>query len=94
MGFLSRLFGQRSQHQEASSSAEPVYYKDFAIFPESIAENGQFRVAGRITREINGEMREHRFIRSDVLMSRSSADELMVTKAKMFIDQMGEKIFS
>lgn len=91
MGFLSRLFGQR---QQESTPIEPVYYKDFAILPEAIAENGQYRVAGRITREINGEIKEHRFIRSDVLSSRSSADDLMVNKAKMFIDQMGEKIFS
>lgn len=91
MGFLSRIFGRN--RQGASVGVEPICYKGFSIYPEALAENGQYRVAGRITLEIGNEVKEHRFIRSDVLMSSGDADELMVTKAKMFIDQVGEKLF-
>jgi hypothetical protein len=93
VGFLSRLFGTKND-QENTVSVQPIDYKGFSIFPESLADNGQYRIAGRITIEDEGVVKEHRFIRSDVLMSRSDADELMVTKAKMLIDQMGKKIFS
>ncbi|CAM3933005.1 Transcriptional activator HlyU [Vibrio aerogenes CECT 7868] len=91
MGFLSRLFGKKTQQTQAA--AEPVEYKGFFIYPEAIAESGQYRIAGRILLEKEGETHEHRFIRSDVVISRGDADELMVAKAKMMIDQMGEKIF-
>ena len=47
-----------------------------------------------ITKEIKGEIKEHRFIRSDVISNKSDADELMVRKSKMLIDQMNESIFN
>ena len=92
MGFLSRLFGKKEQ--SAAVVVEPVHYKGFSIYPEAIAEGGQYRIAGRITFDSGNETKEHRFIRSDLLINRGDADELMIAKAKMLIDQMGEKIFS
>ncbi|KOO04348.1 HlyU family transcriptional regulator [Vibrio nereis] len=91
MGLFSRLFGGKETEQ--STEVEPVEYKGFLIYQEAIAEGGQYRIAGRITKEIDGEVKTHRFIRSDVLASPSDADEFMLKKAQMFIDQMGENIF-
>jgi hypothetical protein len=95
LGFLSNLFGGGKQ-VESTATVEPVEYKNYFIYPFAIAESGQYRVAGKIVSSelFDGETKEHRFIRSDVLMSRADADELMVKKAKMLIDQMGNKIFS
>lgn len=91
MGLFSRLFGGKETEQ--SAEVEPVEYKGFLIYQEAIAEGGQYRIAGRITKEVDGEVKTHRFIRSDVLASQSDADEFMLKKAQMFIDQMGENIF-
>ncbi|MGR5094430.1 HlyU family transcriptional regulator [Vibrio maritimus] len=91
MGFFSKLFGGGKAPQP--KEVEPVEYKGFLIYQEAIAENGQYRIAGRITKEVDGELKEHKFIRSDVLGSESDANELMLNKAQMFIDQMGESIF-
>ncbi len=91
MGLFSRLFGGKST--EKTVSVEPVEYKDFLIYQEVIAEGGQYRVAGRITKEIDGELKTHRFIRSDVVSNKSDAEELMLKKAQMFIDQMSGRIF-
>ena len=91
MGLFSRLFGKKTA--KAEPVVEPVEYKGFLIFQEAIAESGQYRIAGRIEKEIDGELKTHRFIRSDVLSSRSDADEFMLKKAQMFIDQMGTNIF-
>lgn len=93
MGFLSRLFGS-SKKQAVETAAEPIEYKGFLIYQAAIEESGQYRVAGRIEKEIGGELHSHRFIRSDVLSNRNDADELMLKKSQMFIDQMGDKIFS
>lgn len=92
MGLFSRLFGN-NKAEIKNVVVEPIEYKGFAIYQESIEESGQYRIAGRIEKEIDGELKSHRFIRSDVLSSRGDADEFMLKKAQMFIDQMNGKIF-
>lgn len=93
MGLFSRLFGGASKEQ-TKVEVEPVEYKGFLIYQESQPEGGQYRIAGRITKELEGQTKEHRFIRSDVLASESDANEFMLKKAQMFIDQMGDNIFN
>ncbi len=91
MGLFSRFFGGKSKAK--STSVEPVEYKEFLIYPEVISEGGQYRVAGRITKEEEGEVKTHRFIRSDVVSNKADAEELMLKKSQMFIDQMSGRIF-
>lgn len=92
MGLFSRLFGGAKEPKPAVE-VTPIEYKGFLIYQEAIAEGGQYRIAGRITKEMDGETKTHRFIRSDVLATQSDADEFMLKKAQMFIDQMGDNIF-
>ncbi|MGY3571454.1 HlyU domain-containing protein [Vibrio paucivorans] len=92
MGLFSRLFGKSEPKPEPV--IEPVEYKGCLIYQNSISESGQYRVAGQITKEIDGELKTHRFIRSDVLSSKDDADELMLKKSQMLIDQMGDSIFN
>uniref|UniRef100_UPI0040476997 HlyU family transcriptional regulator n=1 Tax=Vibrio anguillarum TaxID=55601 RepID=UPI0040476997 len=102
MGFFSRLFNQGSGNDSKMKLLDPIEYKGFLIYQDAMSESGQYRVAGKISnrvagkisKDVNGEICTHRFIRSDVVASKSDADELMLKKAKMLIDQMGEKIFS
>ncbi len=91
MGFFSKLFGGK---QEAKAPAvDPVEHKGFLIYPEAKSEGGQFRINGRITKGEGDDLKTHHFIRSDVLASKDDANEFMLKKAKMFIDQMGDNIF-
>ncbi|WP_217525090.1 HlyU family transcriptional regulator [Vibrio metschnikovii] len=92
MGLFARWFGGREKKQP--ELIQPIEYKGMLIYQESIAENGQYRVAGRITQEINGELQTHRFIRSDILSNKQEADQLMLKKAQLFIDQMSGQIFN
>jgi hypothetical protein len=94
VGFFSRLFSRGPSNDSNLKVLEPIEYKGFLIYQDSISESGQYRVAGKICKEVNGEICTHSFIRSDVVASRSDADELMLKKSQMLIDQMGEKIFS
>ncbi|WP_299689950.1 HlyU family transcriptional regulator [uncultured Vibrio sp.] len=93
MGFFSRLFGGKEK-SEQKVEIELVEYKGFNIYQDAIAESGQYRVAGRIEKEIGDELKTHRFIRSDVVSNKEDANELMLKKSQMFIDQMGDNIFS
>lgn len=71
----------------------PTKYEGYLIYPEPMAEGGQYRLAGRITREVDGEVLTHRFIRSDLFVNPADAERFMVQKAHTFIDQMGERMF-
>ena len=93
MEFLSKIFGGKEK-TEQKVEIKPVEYKGFDIYQDAIAESGQYRVAGRIEKEFGGEIKTHRFIRSDVVSNKQDADELMLKKSQMFIDQMGDNIFS
>ncbi|MGY5737009.1 HlyU domain-containing protein [Vibrio antiquarius] len=92
MGFFSRLFGGSEKTAEVKT-VEPVEYKDFLIYQESLSEGGQYRIAGRIEKQYDDEVKTHRFIRSDLFGSEQDANELMLKKSQMFINQMGDKIF-
>ncbi|OBT07977.1 transcriptional regulator [Vibrio sp. UCD-FRSSP16_10] len=91
MGWFSRLFGASDNNKQVQ--VEPVEYKGFLIYSEAIAEGGLFRIAGRITMGEGESLKTHRFIRSDVLGNQADANELMIKKSQMFIDQMGDTIF-
>ncbi|WP_330960043.1 HlyU family transcriptional regulator [Photobacterium sp. 53610] len=92
MGFWSKLFGKQPIQSQPVEET-PEEYKGYLIYPEPIAEGGQFRIAGRICKECDGELKTHSFIRSDLLASKEDAKSLMLNKAKMFIDQTGEAMF-
>ncbi|MBV7296654.1 HlyU family transcriptional regulator [Enterovibrio paralichthyis] len=90
MGLFDWLFGSK---EASAKQVEPTEYKGFLIYPEPKPEGGQFRVAGRICKEVDGELKTHVFIRSDILPSDESAKDLMLRKSQLFIDQMGERMF-
>ena len=92
MSWISKLFGGGTGHQ-APQSADPVEYKGFRIIAEPMNENGQYRLAGWIELDANGETRKHHFIRADLLRAQDEAEEASVNKAKQMIDQLGQSLF-
>lgn len=91
MGLFSRLFG--GHQSNTPQEVEPTEYKGFLIYAEARSESGQYRICGRIAKESESGTQIHQFIRSDVLSSKDEANELMINKAKTYIDQMGSNIF-
>lgn len=86
--FLSRLFGSKP-----SAAPDPILHKSCRIYPEPMKEAGGFRVAARIEKEVDGQVKTHHFIRSDVHASLETAMEASVDKAKLAIDQLGDDLF-
>lgn len=91
MGLFSKLFGGGGG-SPSSAAADPVEYKGFTITAEPINEGGQFRTAGTISKEDNGEVRSAKFIRADNSSSEQSAIDHSVQKAKQIIDEQGESL--
>lgn len=90
MSLLSRLFGGGSA---AKSGVQAIDHKGFAIYPEPLKEGGSFRLCARIEKEVDGVQKSHTMIRADTFQSREQAEVESAGKAKVFIDQMGDKIF-
>ncbi len=88
---LGKLFGKGGS--EAAPTAEPVEYKGYRIFAEPFADGGQYQTAGRIEKDFEEGVREHRFIRAEKHPSREEAASFSLTKARQIIDGNGDAIF-
>lgn len=93
MSWLSKLFGGADEAGAAAPAVEATEYEGYRIIPEPMAADGQFRLAGWIEKDFDGETRKHHLIRADLLRDRDEACEAAVRKAKQMIDQMGERLF-
>jgi hypothetical protein len=91
---LGGLFGSGEAKPGNAKVAEPVEYNGYQIVSEPAEQSGQFRVSGWIRKPGNDdETLEHRFERSDLVPGREACDQLMVSKAQRFIDQIGDDMF-
>lgn len=92
LGSLKSLFGGGGT-TESGASADPVEYDGFQIQPAPDRRDGGWNTAGLITKTIDGELKEHRFIRVDTHSSLDDAISFSVTKAQQIIDEQGDNLF-
>ena len=93
MSFFKKLFGGGDKAQPAVKTEEPIDYKGYAIIAAPMADGGQFRVAGSISKVFGDETKTHKFIRADVFADRAAAIEATVRKAQLIVDQSGDSVF-
>ncbi|MBA8839346.1 MULTISPECIES: HlyU family transcriptional regulator [unclassified Ochrobactrum] len=96
MSFLKRLFGGGGE--AAETSAEPkeagrTEHKDFLIVATPYSEGGQYQVCGVISKTINGELKEYRFVRADRCPGIEDAASIALNKGRQIVDEQGEHIF-
>jgi hypothetical protein len=90
---LSIFTGGASSEGAAKPMAEPQTYKDCVIHAEPLREGSQYRLAGRIERQVDGVTLERKFIRADVFTSLDDALDCTFRKAQQIIDQNGPALF-
>lgn len=91
---LGKLFGKLTGNSPAAAkTGEPVKHEGFTITPSPREESGQFYLAGTITKSIDGELREHQFIRADTHADFDTACDHTVQKARQIIKEQGDRIF-
>ncbi len=94
MSFWKSLFG--GNKFDAISPAKVVreaQHSGFRIEAMPYAEAGQFQVAGLISKEVGGALKQHRFVRADRFGSLEEAADFAIMKGRQIVDQQGERIF-
>ena len=96
MSFWKSLFGggASSSDPAAAKVVKQIDYKGFTIAARPYAEGGQYQVSGAITKEIDGALKSHKFVRADRFTTVDDAADSMITKAQQLIDQQGDRIFN
>lgn len=95
-GFFKKLFGGSDDSDGGNpASAEPnEVYKGVEIRANPAKESGgQWRIAGTLTKEIDGEAVTRQFVRADLVQDKADAILTSVNKAKLIIDQNGDGIW-
>jgi hypothetical protein len=94
MSFLKKLFGLGGGSAGGAAAVGPaVEYEGFTIQPAPYPEAGQYQVAGTITKTVGGVAKEHRFVRADRYPSVDIATEVSLAKARLIVDEQGERMF-
>jgi hypothetical protein len=93
-GFLSNLFGGKSEAAETVEAGAATEYKGFMIRPAPQKHAAGWLTAGVITKEFSDGVKEHRFIRADTYPDRDSSLTFCVTKGKQIVDEQGDRMFA
>ncbi len=93
MSFWKKLFGGGGGEAAGEAAGEPVEHNGFTIRATPFTEGGQYQTCGVISKEIGGEVKEHRFIRADRFAAKQDAIDVTLRKARQVIDEQGDKIF-
>ena len=94
MSFLRKLLGlSAAPGKPAEAVGKSIEHNGFTIRAAPYMEGGQYQLCGVISKEIGGEMKEHRFIRADRAASLDDITEMALAKGRQMVDQQGERIF-
>lgn len=95
MSFLKKLFGGGSSGDTGPAKPKKqLEYNGFIIAATPYKEAGQWQTCGTVTRTIDGEVKQHRFIRADRFTDEEAAAEHAILKGQQIVDQLGERVFS
>ena len=90
MSLLKKLFGGSGGAPEETRVED---HNGYRIYPEPVKEQGGYRIAARIEKDVDGETKTHTLIRADVVADHDQAIAATIQKCQQVIDQQGDRIF-
>lgn len=94
MSWLRKIFGGSDAAGKNAGGGPSREHKGFLITATPVKEGGQWRLAGVISKEIDGVLKEHRFVRADLFTGKDEAVQFAFVKGELIVDQSGEGFFS
>jgi hypothetical protein len=88
MSFLKKLFGG-GKAESPPEAAKTIDYQGYLVRATPFKENDRYQVCGVISREIDGVLKEEKFIRADASPVFEDAVEMTFFKARQIIDLRG-----
>ena len=97
MSFLKKLFGLGGGGEAESApdgkAVRQIEHKGFTIAATPFKQDGQFQTCGVVSKEIDGVVKEHRFIRADRFAGIDDAAEVAIRKGQQIVDEQGDSVF-
>ena len=95
MSFLKRLFGAKGAADGAAVAkpARQIEHKGFTISATPYKEDGQFQTCGVVSKQVGGELKEHRFVRADRFAGLDDAVDVSLKKGQQLVDEQGDRLF-
>jgi hypothetical protein len=96
-GFLSKLLGAFSGGGGGVDSGGKEHVQtigEYTVYATPRKEGAQYRLAGRIEHEANGETLVRNFVRADLFSSETDTVDTTFRKAKQIIEQHGAGLFA
>ena len=93
MSFWKKLFGGGSSSAGPAKPTATVEHKGFTITAEPFVSDGQYQVAGTVSKGSGDGVKSHRFIRADRCASIEDATQIALSKGRQIVDQQGERVF-
>lgn len=96
MSFLKRLFGGGGGDAGGASepqAAKQIEHKGFTIVATPYKNDGQYQTCGVVSKEIDGVVKEHKFVRADRFAGLDDAVDVSIRKGQQIVDEQGEGIF-
>jgi hypothetical protein len=92
MSFWKNLFGGGGDAKTAPAPSGEEY-KGYTIRATPMSVGSEYQLAGRVEKEIDGELKVHEFVRADRMSSREEAASFAIAKGRQIIDEQGDGLF-
>jgi hypothetical protein len=95
MSLWKKFFGReagRDGSRRAEAPAPTETHAGFTIAATPYESGGRWQLCGVISKEVEGVLKDHRFVRADTFDTREVAEQMTMSKARQMIDQLGDGI--
>lgn len=94
MSLLKRLFGGGANGADGGTEpAEEVVIDGYLVRTTPQKEGMQYRLCAVISKEVDGDQKEHMLIRADLFSSADEAAQAAIRKAQLVIAEQGDRMF-
>lgn len=93
MSFWKKLFGGNESASSEPKAAGQAEHKGFLITATPFKQGGEYQTCGVVSKEIDGVVKEHKFVRADRFAALDDVVSITLNKGRQLIDEQGDRLF-